>query len=231
MTSTVPLVSVILPVFNGEPYLAGTIQSVLDQTYTAFELIVVNDGSKDGSGDVARAYPRVQYIEQTNAGVASARNAGIAAAAGDFVAFVDQDDLWLPRKLEAQMALMRGDPSLDCCMTLSQRFIDPMATRPAWLKPEFLDTPLFAFEPSVLLLGRRALERVGLFDPAFSQASDVDWEFRASEVRLKRAVVEEVLVLRRMHSGNSSQFVARTHAEIRRIAAASIRRRREASTS
>src|SRR3982751_2380169 len=94
-----PLVSVIIPVHNGAKYLRAALESVLAQTYSPFEVIVVDDGSVDDSGVIAQSFNDVRYIHQANQGVAAARNHGIEAARGDFFAFLDQDDLWTPEKL------------------------------------------------------------------------------------------------------------------------------------
>jgi glycosyltransferase involved in cell wall biosynthesis len=228
MTSVPPLVSVVLPVFNGERFLAAAIESVLAQTHEPLELLVVNDGSTDASGTIARSFARVRYLEQQNAGVAAARNAGVATSSGEFVAFIDQDDVWLPGKISAQLAVMVADPSIDWCVACQRRFLDPSASRPAWIPAELLDAPVTGPDPSTVFVRRSAFDRVGMYDASYCLASDVDWAFRASEAGLRQAVVEEALVLRRVHDANNSRFVQSNHAEIRRIAMASIRRRREA---
>src|SRR5262245_17150631 len=101
-----PHVSVIIPAYNAAAFIAGAVQSVLDQTFQDFEIIVVDDGSKDGT--VAALEPFGSHIRvhrQQNAGVARARNTGAALATGSWVAFLDADDLWIPQKLERQLAV------------------------------------------------------------------------------------------------------------------------------
>ena len=98
-----PLVSTIIPVFNGERLLPEALDSVFRQDYRPIEVIVVDDGSTDGTSLVARSCPEVRYLYQSNQGLGAARNAGIAAACGEFIAFLDADDIWLPRKLSSQM--------------------------------------------------------------------------------------------------------------------------------
>src|SRR5436309_14667644 len=111
MDHSKPLVSVVIPVYNGERYLADAIQSVLDQTYRNFEVIVVDDGSTDRSAEIAKRFGEaVRYVYRTNGGVCKARNAGIAAARGAYIAFLDQDDLWLHDKLAAQVAYLDSHP-------------------------------------------------------------------------------------------------------------------------
>src|SRR5438067_8321397 len=109
------LVSVITPVYRGERFVAATIQSVLAQTYRDWELVIVDDGSPDDSAGIIDGYlphPQIRFIRQANAGVAAARNTGIANARGEFVALLDQDDLWLPDKLERQLLYLNARPDV-----------------------------------------------------------------------------------------------------------------------
>ena len=109
------VISVLIPVFGGEKFIARAIESVLGQTYPFVELIIVDDGSPDNSSKIIERYtsdPRISYIRQSNLGVAAARNAALAIAKGDFIGLCDQDDEWLPQKAEKQIALFEADPSL-----------------------------------------------------------------------------------------------------------------------
>jgi glycosyltransferase involved in cell wall biosynthesis len=122
MTVMVPgLVSVIMPVYNARKYLAEAADSVVTQTYSAWELLLVDDGSTDGSTDLARQYAqrdpkRVRFLthpDRRNRGASAARNLGLAHARGEFIAFLDADDVWLPEKLTEQVALLRATPQAD----------------------------------------------------------------------------------------------------------------------
>ena len=97
-----PLVSVVVPVYNGELYLARALSSVLGQDYGPLEVIVVDDGSTDNSAQIACSFGGVHYIQQPNQGVSASRNAGITASHGEFIGFRDQDDIWAPEKLSVQ---------------------------------------------------------------------------------------------------------------------------------
>ena len=108
-----PLISAVIPVYNGEAFVADAIRSVLAQTYPRVECVVVDDGSHDRTAEVIRSFGDVvRYLWKPTGGVASARNAGVSAARGEYVAFVDADDTWLPEKLDRQMGLLRERP--DC---------------------------------------------------------------------------------------------------------------------
>jgi glycosyltransferase involved in cell wall biosynthesis len=117
------VVSCIVPVYNGERYLAEALESILGQTYRSLEVIVVDDGSTDGTAAVLATYrQRITCLHQTNAGHAAARNRGLAVARGEFVAFLDADDLWHPEKLARQMARFQARPELDASVTHVQNF-------------------------------------------------------------------------------------------------------------
>jgi len=226
VTTSSPLVTVVVPVHNGERHLAETIESVRRQTYQSLEIVVIDDGSTDSSAAIARRYDGVHVISQPNGGVASSRNLGMTAGHGEFIAFLDQDDLWLPEKIAAQMALLLRDPEVGFALTMQRRFVTEGEPTPEWVRPEWIDRDLLGNDPSALLVRRATLELVGPFNPAFQQASDVDWFFRASERHVRSAVVPRALLLRRLHDANNSRFVTQTAADIRRLAMESIRRRR-----
>ena len=112
------MISVIIPAFNSEVTIGRAINSVLNQTYSDYEIIVIDDGSTDGTGEVVRSFgAKVNYIYQENAGAAAARNTAIKAAAGQWLAFLDDDDEWLPTKLQEQMDLLKANPQLKWCCT------------------------------------------------------------------------------------------------------------------
>ncbi len=105
------LVSIITPLYNGEKYIGETIKSVISQTYTNWEMIIVNDGSKDNSESIVMSYaknePRIHYVKQDNAGSAAARNNGIRHCKGQYIALLDADDLWSPEFLTSQISFMK----------------------------------------------------------------------------------------------------------------------------
>lgn len=134
-----PLVSVIIPTFNRAYCLGETLQSVLSQTWSDFEVLVIDDGSTDETRELVESYvvadPRVRYLSQTNQGVSSARNFGLENAQGEYVAMLDSDDLWLPWKLEAQVGVLESLPEL-CLVWSEMSAIDPSGevTYPRYLR-------------------------------------------------------------------------------------------------
>jgi glycosyltransferase involved in cell wall biosynthesis len=223
-----PLVSCIVPVFNGERYLQQALDSVLEQTYTPLELIVSDDGSTDGTRAVVDAYgDSVRYLHQPNGGHAAARNLGLSIAQGEFVAFLDADDLWHPEKIERQVARLRGRPTVDACVTFVRNFWGPAEDR---LSEDARLTEAVPGYRSVTLLARRTLfERAGRFNPALRHGNDTDWFLRAAERGAVIELMPDVLVYRRLHDANRSRLLAAaSRQEYVRIVKASLDRRREA---
>ena len=110
------MISVVIPAYNAGRFIRRTIDSVLAQTYTDYEIIVVDDGSTDNTAEIVKSYgSKVRYIYQQNAGDGAARNTGIYAAKGEWIAFLDHDDEWLPEKLRLQMELLKRNPQLRWC--------------------------------------------------------------------------------------------------------------------
>jgi glycosyltransferase involved in cell wall biosynthesis len=194
-----PTVSVIVPVRDGAAYLGDALASVLAQDVAPLEVIVVDDGSTDGSAAVAAAAgPSVRVLAGSFGGAAAARNAGVAAARGDLLAFVDHDDLWAPRRLARQVAALCRAPAVELVLGLTQRFRDEAGARVALGPP--------APEPSfgAVLATRRAFELVGPLDAGRAFDEDVDWFLRAREARVP-ARLDRVLVQHyRRHATNAT---------------------------
>ena len=193
--------SVVIPVYNGARFLDAALASVFAQSYRPIEVIVVDDGSTDGTPAVLARWPAVRQVRQDNRGVASARNAGLALAGGDFVALLDADDLWEPDKLVRQIAHLDAHPEVGYVCSRYRNFIEPGHPRPAWLSAEQLGEAHIGTLSS-FVARRETLARVGRFDPRDS--SDLDWSLRAREAGVTMGLVDEVLVSRRIHDGNIS---------------------------
>jgi glycosyltransferase involved in cell wall biosynthesis len=201
-----PLVSCIVPVFNGERYLAQTLDSVLQQTYAPLELIVINDGSSDGTPDViARFGASVRRVDQPQSGVAVARNRGIAEARGEFTAFLDADDVWLPRKISCQMDRFRARAAIEVSVTWIENFWTDEHEIPAEARGRGLE-PIPGYTSPTMLARSTVFARVGLFDAHLRTASCRDWFIRAREHDVVFDLLPEVLVRRRLHRANLSRL-------------------------
>jgi glycosyltransferase involved in cell wall biosynthesis len=197
-------ITVMIGVYNGADYLGEAIDSVLAQTRPAHELIVVDDGSTDGSGDIAESYgPPVRCIRQDRGGMAASRNRAIREATGDFFAFLDADDRFPPEKLERQLAVFDADPSLDVVYGHVTEFLSPDLDDEAraLLRTPNHDLPWPT--PNLMLVRREAFFRVGPFSTELKVGIGVDWYARAGELGLKNAVPPVVVLERRLHADNN----------------------------
>jgi glycosyltransferase involved in cell wall biosynthesis len=198
------LVSVMIGVYNAAPYIAEAIDSVFAQTHQPLELIVVDDGSDDGSGDVAAGYgDRVRVIRQERGGNGAARNTAVAHAAGRYFAFLDADDRFRPEKLEHQLAVLDADPSVDMVFGHVREFVSPELSPEArsTVRPPAPESPWAA--PNLMLIRRESFERVGPFSTAVNVGVTVDWYARALEAGLRGVVLPEVVLERRLHTANN----------------------------
>jgi glycosyltransferase involved in cell wall biosynthesis len=222
-----PLVSVIVPVRDMEQYLGEALRSVLAQTYRPLELIVIDDGSRDGSARVARSFPEVNLLEQENRGVAAARNRGIEQSRGELVAFLDADDVWEPEKIALQVAWLRERPEIGYVTAHFQNVLETGVPRPPWIRPEQLDEVQKGGVPN-LLARRSVFDEAGLFDPAHRSGSDLDWVIRAKDAKVASGVLPQVLLRRRIHRTNQSYHWQGGKTLLLRALKASIDRQRAA---
>lgn len=195
-----------MPAYNAERWLGDALASVFAQTYAPIETIVVDDGSTDGTPDVIAGHgERVVGLRQANAGPATALNRAILASRGEFLAFLDADDLWPPRKLELQMTRLAAAPDLAACYGLVQNFwTDDVKIEAEALRGHRILDPIPGLVTGTLLARRSTFERLGLFvDQRHAYA--LDWALRLKHARLPHEVLDEVLLLRRYHAANMSR--------------------------
>lgn len=208
-------ISCIVPVFNGEAFLAAAVESVLAQTLQPAEILVVDDGSTDGTARVALGFgDRVRYIRQENAGPATARNTGLAHATGAFIGFLDADDLWHPEKLALQREALDADPGLGFCVALAQNFWpEDLESEQRRFQDHPRGKPVPAYVTGTLLARRSAFDRVGRFDPARRHGDSADWFLRARTAGVQGILLQEVLMYRRMHRDSRSRTQAEASQE------------------
>ncbi|MGH7570892.1 MAG: glycosyltransferase family 2 protein [Gemmatimonadota bacterium] len=201
-----PPVSCVIPVYNGRRWLAEAIESLLAQSRPPREIVVIDDGSTDGSREATTGYgERVRYAHQDHAGPAAARNLGIEMTSGDLVAFLDSDDIAAPLRLERQVACFEAVPDLDVCLTHIQRFwIPEMAEEEERLGETAFAQPRPGTVTQSGMVRRKLLERV-VFDPSLMTGEDQDWLLRARDAGARVHLIDEILVRHRMHSENMTR--------------------------
>jgi glycosyltransferase involved in cell wall biosynthesis len=225
MTAANPLVSVVVPVFDGAAFLGEALASVAAQTYAPVETIVVDDGSRDASAEIAARAPRVRLLRQANAGVAAARNRGVREASGEVLAFLDQDDRFTPDKLARQLAALLADPGLGFCLAHQRLFLDGVTSPPSWVRPQWLAAPIAGILPGTLVVRRSAFDRIGPFLESEPVSSDSDWFMRARDLGVRSRLLDDVLLERRIHAANQSANVRAAHLQLLRSVRRSLGRR------
>ena len=227
---TAPVVSVILIVRNGAAYVRDALESVRAQTRLPDEVLVIDGGSTDGTAAIVAEFPGVRLIAQEGAGIPGAWNQGIREARGDLLAFLSHDDRWAPHKLAVQLAAMEARPEL--WFTVAHFRYELVAPQPPpGFNPQLLGRDLPGRIMETLVARRGAFEKVGLFDPAYRTAEDVDWFARAGELGAPILLVPEVLLTKRVHGGNTSGDAAQNTPALMRALRASLARRARVTVS
>ena len=204
-----PTVSVIIHTYNNEKFIAETVESVLNQTYKDYEIIVVDDGSADGTRDALVPYmQKIRYHYKENGGIASAKNAGISLTQAKFVAFLDHDDLWVPDKLQLQMECFREHPRVGLVYAKYTSFRDgkELRTKPekgysGWIFKELLSKSFI--QTSTVVVKRECLDAVGPYDETFSLGDEYDMFLRIAR-KFQCGFVDKGLTRYRVHDTNAS---------------------------
>lgn len=211
MSTTNPLISVIVPTYNASQYIVQAVESVLYQTYPNYEIIVVDDGSTDNTHQHLQPYiSDIRYIYQPNQGVSVARNRGIDLAKGDLIAFLDADDYFLPDKLAAQVALFSSQSSLGIVHSgwrRVNRYGTPLMDVTPWKKVPQLNLESWLrwkpVLPSAMMFKRELLIRAGGFDKRFPPAEDTDLVLRLALMGCEACWLPQVTVCYRQHPGSA----------------------------
>ena len=222
-----PQISVIIPVFNAEKYILDTIRSVMNQTICEIEIIVINDGSTDGSGKLINSLAendnRILTIHQSNLGVSASRNEGRKVSRGKFLAFLDADDLWLPNNLELKLEKMNREgfglvhsdgQIIDEFGNLKEEVLageegNLLEGLLLWKKTQIPS-------PSSILIRREVIDKVGDFDEKLSTSADQDFYFRvASQYQIGR--VDRITWYYRIHDRNMHQNILRMEKDVLRV--------------
>jgi glycosyltransferase involved in cell wall biosynthesis len=223
-----PLVSVVITVFNGEKYLREAIESVLAQTYNPYEIILIDDGSTDNSGEIAKSFAsELRYFYQENRGQGTALNRGIELSGGRFFSFLDADDIWKKDKLMHQMAAFADNPEADMVFGYVEQFYSSELDENYKKSIRIPAKVMRGFFKGSMLIKRDSFFRVGKFDTRWRLGDFIDWYSRATEEGLKSVILDEVVLLRRIHANNTGFRKRSLRPEFARILKAALDRRRK----
>lgn len=192
-----PLVSVIMAAYNAEQHLQQALESAFAQDWRPFEVVVVDDGSTDGTGDIARGFDRVRYVRQENAGPAAARNRAIQESNGPLVANFDSDDILPPSRLRVQAEYLLLHPDVGCVFG-RQEWINP----PPWLSRDAVYGELDGIPLSSAMFRREVLDSLGGYDSRYEPSEDMDLVIRMREHGISYVVLPDLVLYRRYHDSS-----------------------------
>ena len=205
MTSK-PLISIIIPALNAERFIADVIESILAQDCDPIEVVVIDDGSTDGTAAIASRYgSQVRCISQPNRGAPGARNRGLAATNGDLIGFCDADDVFMPGCLRLQLEKLTANPNKDLVVGrfVTESMVSGRGEAIAFAP--LVTTDDYILSMSVSLVRRHVFEKIGQFDETMRQCDDWDWFMRAREAKVPILFHPNQIMRRRLHDGNMTR--------------------------
>ena len=202
-----PALSIILPFYNRNSFLREAIVSIINQDFKDIEIIAVDDGSTDGSAEIIAEFSQnnIHLIVQENRGAASARNAGIHAASGKFITFLDSDDIWTPNKLSAQLKAFNHLSDKTMHFGHIQEFISPEFIES---KDSFKARHMPGYSLITLFMLRTEFLRIGEFDVSYKLAEFVEWFQRAKNMGYSTQLAADIYAFRRIHQGNVGRKIS-----------------------
>ncbi len=226
-----PFLSVIIPVYNGEKYLAAAIRSVLDLGYERMEVIVVDDGSTDRTAEIIAGFGgSVSYVAQANRGPAAARNCGLRLARGEMVGFLDADDLWTESIITRALPSLIARPDADIVQGRIQE-IKPHASDATGIAYECFTKPYPFINIGSAVYRKSVFAKVGSFDESMRFCEDYDWFLRAFDARIPKVRIDEVTLLYRAHGGGMTHGKSVHEIGMAKVHKKAIQRRRGAVSS
>ena len=204
MNTAQPLISVIIPVFNGEKYIDAAIESVLMQDYCNKEIIIIDDGSTDNTASIVKKYP-VRYCYQENKGAGAARNTGVRNAFGTHFAFLDHDDLWMPSKLTVQMQLWQTSCDDPLIFGMVEQFICSQLSPEEKNKIVLKEPILPGYAAGTIFLSKKRFYEAGFFSEEKNVGEFIAWYACAGFISAPKILASEIILKRRLHTTNMSR--------------------------
>lgn len=220
-------ISVIIPVYNAEKYVEEAVESVLNQTVQPEEIIIINDGSTDGSAEKAKEYePDVKLISQENKGISGARNTGLRAADGNIIAFLDSDDIWTEDHLEVLLSALKKNKNCAIVCGYVRQFMSKDVDENENRIPEGAEI-MPGYVVGASLIKKEVFEKIGLFNEDLILADTVDFFARAKDANLSIKIIDDIVLKRRIHTSNVGLRHRDKRFDYTKVLMASIKRKRE----
>ena len=227
MSQILPFVSVIIPVYNGEEFLRDAVHSIQQQSYQPIEIIIIDDGSTDGTADIAKSFgSEVRYVYQPNKGLPGARNKGLSEASGDLIASLDADDIWTENKLNIQVALFSQDPSIEIVLGRTQK-MRLVSDRDEPMRFEPWSEPAVALSLGAALIKKSVFAKVGVFGEEHQYCPDWDWFMRARELGVRMGIHQDTVQYYRRHNSNITENIEEGNHDTLLMLKKSLKRRRQ----
>jgi glycosyltransferase involved in cell wall biosynthesis len=207
MSVTSPLVSVVIPLYNGERFIGPALESIFAQDHRPLEVIVVDDGSADRGLEIAAGFDGVRCIRQEHQNVAAARNRGVSESSGELVGFLDQDDMWLPHAVSIRLDFLARNLEVGAVIGHQENVCEDGAR--AGLRVDQAPGRSVQLMLGATLVRRSVFDSVGLFDVRSGTSSDFQWFARARRAGVRIEVMSDVVLIRRLHAANDSNDLAR----------------------
>ncbi|WP_420578363.1 glycosyltransferase family A protein [Ekhidna sp.] len=200
--------------------------SIFNQSHTSFEVIVVDDGSTDRSGEIVQSFQGVRYFKTKNQGVGAARNLAIRHSNHPLVAFIDQDDLWPTNSLMKRIQYLASTPHANLVIGKQKWFLDGLSEAPDWVRTHQMGKELDGYLLGCTLIKKKLFKKYGDFDPTFRFAGDFDWFFRLLDSDEIIHQIEDVVLEKRIHKNNETHKVKESLKDLSRALFRSIQRKR-----
>jgi glycosyltransferase involved in cell wall biosynthesis len=200
-------ISVIIPVFNGQDYLLAAIQSVFQQEYDELEIIVIDDGSTDDTAELISSLNKpnpIKYFYQQNKGPASARNLGLEKASGEWIAFLNSDDLWPKSKIASCLESLKINKEAEMHWGMTQVFFESEELKSKFIGSDFVEKPIFNTYIGAAFIRKSVFEKIGIFDTTLRYCEDLDWYQRSQEEKVKTIFSNSIDLYYRIHYRNST---------------------------
>ena len=224
-----PLISTIIPVYNGARYISMAIESILEQGYPNIEIVVIDDGSTDDTAAVVKQFNEpVYYYFKENTGIAATMNHGIRQAKGGFFSFLDSDDYWLPGKISKQLEILEKYPQLDMVFGHVKQFYSPELSQEYRQKYACQETPMPGHNSGCMLIRRSSFFKVGMLDEKYEKGAFNDWYMRANATGLCSMMLPDILYMRRIHDANHGILKKDKHVDYVRMLKKHLDRKRAA---
>lgn len=220
-------VSVIMTVQNGERYLEESINSILSQTHKAYEIIIVNDGSTDGTSKILEQFrDEILILNQEKSGIAAGWNSGIQKSTGKYISFLDSDDYWPTNKIERQLEIVSSNSEITMSFGYVKQFYSPELSEEERALKRCPEKPAPGFSSGTMLISKQDFMSVGMFNPKWSKGIFSDWFLRAKDLGMTMHMNKTTFLYRRIHLNNHGILKREKYNDYVRMLKESLDRRR-----